>query len=88
MTAEYIGRFEHSLGVAHLASKQALHFKFSQPELGITRTDLKLVEVAGEQHVSHRPKTEHSSYAIHVKLCFISKFSGQPLSWAVAEHAG
>ena len=40
-------RFEHSLGVAHLAGKQALHFCFSQPELNITHTDLKLVELAG-----------------------------------------
>ena len=43
-------RFEHSLGVAHLAGKQALHFKFSQPELGVTGTDLKLVEIAGEPY--------------------------------------
>lgn len=40
-------RFEHCLGVAHLAYETALHFKLGQPELDISNEDLKVVELAG-----------------------------------------
>lgn len=49
-------RFEHSLGVAHLANRIAMHLKISQPDLGITESDLKVVEVAGLCHdLGHGP---------------------------------
>lgn len=44
-------RFEHSLGVAHLAQKFATHlYNVQRAELEIERRDLRLVELAGLCH--------------------------------------
>ncbi|KAH8827314.1 hypothetical protein DL96DRAFT_1606256 [Flagelloscypha sp. PMI_526] len=49
-------RFEHSLGVAFLARKLALHLKHNQPELKITNRDVYCVEIAGLCHdLGHGP---------------------------------
>eukprot|EP01038_Epipyxis_sp_PR26KG_P010069 gene10069-13529_t len=49
-------RFEHSLGVAHLAEKIALGLSQSQPNLKITTEDIKCVKVAGLCHdLGHGP---------------------------------
>jgi HD-GYP domain-containing protein (c-di-GMP phosphodiesterase class II) len=43
-------RFEHSLGVAHLAEKLAKNIKEAQPYLGISDIDVLCVKVAGLCH--------------------------------------
>ena len=49
-------RFEHSLGVSYLAGKLVSRLQAQQPELGITRHDLKLTQLAGLCHdLGHGP---------------------------------
>ncbi|KAJ1986013.1 hypothetical protein H4R33_003607 [Dimargaris cristalligena] len=43
-------RFEHCLGVGHLAGNLIRRFKESQPELDITKQDMKCVKIAGLCH--------------------------------------
>ena len=49
-------RFEHSLGVYYLANKMIHHLKRKQPELEITRSEVRCVQVAALLHdVGHGP---------------------------------
>ncbi|RNF01352.1 SAM domain-containing protein [Trypanosoma rangeli] len=49
-------RFEHSIGVAHLASEMVRHIAICQPELNITLADIICVTVAGLCHdIGHGP---------------------------------
>ncbi|KAL3911442.1 MAG: hypothetical protein SGILL_007280 [Bacillariaceae sp.] len=49
-------RFQHSLGVAHLAEKLCLNIKSEQPFLGVTDKDVLCVKLAGLLHdVGHGP---------------------------------
>lgn len=49
-------RFEHSLGVAHLAGKLAGLLAQAQPELGITPGDVEMLQIAGLVHdIGHGP---------------------------------
>ncbi|KZT13237.1 HD-domain/PDEase-like protein [Laetiporus sulphureus 93-53] len=49
-------RFEHSLGVAYLCQLMAEHLQKAQPELDITRRDIKCVTIAGLCHdLGHGP---------------------------------
>ncbi|THH32180.1 hypothetical protein EUX98_g2013 [Antrodiella citrinella] len=49
-------RFEHCLGVAHLAQTLAKHLQTSQPELGITDEEVDCVAIAGLCHdLGHGP---------------------------------
>lgn len=49
-------RFEHCLGVAHLAHQLMAHLATTQPELGITPHEILLVKIAGLCHdLGHGP---------------------------------
>ncbi|KAH7927042.1 HD-domain/PDEase-like protein [Leucogyrophana mollusca] len=49
-------RFEHCLGVAHLARLMAEHLRSAQPKLGITDQHIRCVELAGLCHdLGHGP---------------------------------
>ena len=43
-------RFEHSIGVSHLAREFATVLRTKQPGLGITDADILCVEIAGLVH--------------------------------------
>ena len=49
-------RFEHSLGVSHLAKILATSLQKNQPELGITDNEIELIQIAGLIHdIGHGP---------------------------------
>ena len=49
-------RFEHSIGVAHLANTMVKRIARRQPELGVTEADVQVVTVAGLCHdIGHGP---------------------------------
>ena len=49
-------RFEHSLGVSHLAKILSSSLQKNQPELGITDNEIELVQIAGLIHdIGHGP---------------------------------
>jgi len=49
-------RFQHSLGVAHLAEKMCKTIKEEQPQLGATEKDILCVKIAGLLHdIGHGP---------------------------------
>lgn len=49
-------RFEHSIGVCHLAERVCLHLQSNQPELDITENDISCVKLAGLCHdLGHGP---------------------------------
>lgn len=49
-------RFEHSLGVSHLAKVLTTSLQKNQPELGITDNEIELIQIAGLIHdIGHGP---------------------------------
>ena len=58
-------RFEHSIGVSHLAREFATNLRIKQPGLGITDADILCVEIAGLVHDIGHGETDAS---IHLSL--------------------
>ncbi|KYR01208.1 HD phosphohydrolase domain-containing protein [Tieghemostelium lacteum] len=82
-------RFEHSLGVSHLAGKYIEKIKASQPELEITQDELKFVRIAGLCHdLGHGPYS-HSfeSWVQSTGRKFHHEtMSIKMLEWLIDEH--
>ena len=56
-------RFEHSLGVSHLATQVVHNLSGTQKELGITRSDMRVVQLAGLCHdLGHAPFSHMFEY--------------------------
>jgi hypothetical protein len=74
-------RFEHSLGVANLAARQARVFQMNQPNLNITDIDICCVELAGLCHdLGHGPYS-HVFDGVFVKAMFPNGIDGAGKKW-------
>ena len=63
-------RFEHSLGVGHLAEKMLKNIKFKQPELNIDDKSIELVKIAGLCHdLGHGPYSHTFDNEVIPELC-------------------
>uniref|UniRef100_A0A673B5M9 HD domain-containing protein n=1 Tax=Sphaeramia orbicularis TaxID=375764 RepID=A0A673B5M9_9TELE len=80
-------RFEHSIGVAHLAGQFARALKERQPELRIKKKDILCVEVAGLCHdLGHGPFSHLFDGNFIPKACPGRKWKHEKASIAMFNH--
>ncbi|KAH9580952.1 HD domain [Trypanosoma melophagium] len=65
-------RFEHSIGVAHMARHLLMNIKRRQPELGITDDDINKAMLAGLYHdIGHGPFSHLFEDVITMRCCVV-----------------
>ncbi|ETV91370.1 hypothetical protein H310_14049 [Aphanomyces invadans] len=80
-------RFEHSLGVAHLAGATVERFRTNQPDLDITAKDVELLSVAGLVHdLGHGPFSHVFDGAFMMNARPSSSYSHEDMSLRMLEY--
>jgi HD superfamily phosphohydrolase len=74
-------RFEHSLGVCHMAGKLVQKIKEKQPDLGVTDREVLLVQVAGLCH-----DLGHGPFSHLFESVFLEKVASTQANFKFLEH--
>ncbi|XP_022345826.2 deoxynucleoside triphosphate triphosphohydrolase SAMHD1-like [Crassostrea virginica] len=79
-------RFEHSIGVYHLAGQLAESLKQRQPNLGISNTDILCVQIAGLRHDLGQGPFSHLFSQKFLPLARREEIKHEDLSLRMFEH--
>jgi deoxynucleoside triphosphate triphosphohydrolase SAMHD1 len=80
-------RYEHCLGVSHLAGDMVRRFKYNQPSLGISEHDVRMIKVAGLCHdLGHGPFSHAFEGWIHRARPDRAEYEHEAMSLAMLEY--